>query len=746
MSSGVAQAVPPFHGNISFNAQHAPFGAFFSFTCGHFGTRGGFGLQIGKPGNQDLYIGVKDGDRYSDAPLKVLPFYEGAAAANEAARYDVEREAGPAEQNVKPKVVAYAKDQIRRHYGWATDRSVTDNLEFTIYTPFGNVPSPEPNETDANGPAAEAELRYRLLPAVVATLRVDNTAGRTTKTGLFALGFRDKGLRLLDGVLGGALGFALRDEMGFAARVVGGDAFPIMRWAPDVGLSDPNPVHLLGNCPGVGFEVPPGEERTLQLVFGVYLDRLVTTRLEGRYFYTRYYANLTDVLNRGLESFDQLVDDATQKDRALVDSSVSPDQQFLIAHATRSYYGSTQLLDVAGQPLWVVNEGEYCMMNTLDLAVDQVFWELEHHPWVVRNLLDTFVHHYSYVDEVKDAKTGKLKLGGIAFCHDTGAHNQFSPFGHSSYELPHLMGCFSYMTAEQLCNWCLIAATYAVKTGDAEWICQNLHTIDACLTSLTNRGGDAGFCQYESSRCGERGAEITTYDSLDRSLAQTRANVYMATKTWATYLGLTRLLERDLPDRAVLARRQAERVEERVLAQAGPDGVLPAVFERDNPGHGSRILPAIEGLIYPLVWGDESALQSRLANALRCHTLALLRDPQRRNVFADGGIKLSSTSNNSWMSKIALFQHICRVALNADDDADIRNLFAVADAAHVCWQTDGSGYWACSDQFVSGVAKGSRYYPRVITAALWLQAINTSASERVQIGKRLLSSGKAEAR
>ena len=75
--------VPPFHGEISFNAQHAPAGAFFSFTCGHFGTRGGFGLQIGKPGNQDLYIGVKDGDRFSDAPLRVLPFYEGAAA-NEA--------------------------------------------------------------------------------------------------------------------------------------------------------------------------------------------------------------------------------------------------------------------------------------------------------------------------------------------------------------------------------------------------------------------------------------------------------------------------------------------------------------------------------------------------------------------------------------------------------------------------------------------------------------------------------------
>src|SRR5688500_18969672 len=112
MSSAPAQSGPPFDGNIRSNAQHPPIGAFFSFTCGQSDTRGGFGLQIGKPGNQDLDIGMKDGDRCSDAPLKVLPFYEGAGATDEAARYDVERSAGPAEQNVKPKVVPYAKHEL----------------------------------------------------------------------------------------------------------------------------------------------------------------------------------------------------------------------------------------------------------------------------------------------------------------------------------------------------------------------------------------------------------------------------------------------------------------------------------------------------------------------------------------------------------------------------------------------------------------------------------------------------------
>ena len=180
----------------------------------------------------------------------------------------------------------------------------------------------------------------------------------------------------------------------------------------------------------------------------------------------------------------------------------------------------------------------------------------------------------------------------------------------------------------------------------------------------------------------------------------------------------------------------AERAEHTLQRQAGPDGVIPAVFEVDNSGYTSRILPGCEGLLYPYVWGETVAVESPvLFDILRRHTLALLNDAQHRNVFNDGGIKLSSTSNNSWMSKIALFMHVARNVLQLDSDPAVVELFERADAAHVKWQTDGSGYWACSDQFVSGVAKGSRYYPRVITAALWMNptsgatAVATTPSE-----------------
>jgi xylan 1,4-beta-xylosidase len=115
-----------------------------------------------------------------------------------------------------------------------------------------------------------------------------------------------------------------------------------------------------------------------------------------------------------------------------------------------------------------------------------------------------------------------------------------------------------------------------------------------------------------------------------------------------------------------------------------------------------------------------TAAEKKMFDALKEHTKKLLLDPGRSNLFADGGIKLSSTSNNSWMSKISIFMHVARRVFKLDEDPKIADVFRKADAAHVKWQTEGSAYWACCDQIVSGEGKASRYYPRVITSALWM--------------------------
>jgi len=745
----MSNVVPPFHGNINFNAQHSPCGAFMTFTCGHFGSGGGIGVEIGRPANQNLYIGVKRGARRAVAPITCLPFVRGSSGAagftSAAVNFQVDQAQTVAATRASASINYYAAGDIRRHYGWASDTWVTPDFSFAVYSPFAPIPDPAGGDIDA--------LREALLPAVVATLTVDNRNGAETKTAVFAIDFPEAGTRLIrpgddDDALA-QLGFAWRRSTGVLATLDDATTdrlFAFQRWSVAEGVADVNPVHELGSCGGVAVEVPPGQQRTIVLAIGCYLEGVVTTGLEGRYYYTRLYTSLEDVLTSALSRASGIRRDARQLDARLVASRLSPDQQFLVAHGTRGYYGSTQLLDIGGEPLFVVNEGEYCMMNTLDLAVDHAFWELEHNPWVVRNILDALARRYSYHDHVRAKGSTQLLPGGISFCHDMGVNNNFSRPGHSSYELAHLSGCFSYMTQEQLCNWVLLACCYVAATGDGKWLSENAHRLDACAESLRNRADPrTGVMAYDSARC-DGGQEITTYDSLDESLGQARANAYLAAKCWASWVGLEMLaalrrmtaVKGGADDLAPIDG-LADTIASHLARAAGPDGVIPAVLERNSPGYKSRILPAAEALVYPFYWlnalvgraaGDgceaaiellQRSLRGPWFDALRRHTLALLNDPQRRNVFDDGGIKLSSTSNNSWMSKIALFQHVARQVLRLTDDGGITAMFTAADAAHVRWQTEGaSAFWACSDQMVKGVAKASRYYPRVITAALWL--------------------------
>jgi xylan 1,4-beta-xylosidase len=70
------------------------------------------------------------------------------------------------------------------------------------------------------------------------------------------------------------------------------------------------------------------------------------------------------------------------------------------------------------------------------------------------------------------------------------------------------------------------------------------------------------------------------------------------------------------------------------------------------------------------------------------------------------------------MSKISIFMHVTRKVFRLDADLEVAEVFRKADAAHVKWRTEGSSYWACCHQIVSGEGKASRYYPRIITSAL----------------------------
>jgi len=706
--------------NLHFNAHHSPIGAFASFTLGCRGALGGFGLELGKPADQNIYIGLESRE---GGVFETLPFYSGADAGDaERKRYESSPDAHSETAAHTLRVSPFAAESIHRDFKLATDSWSAGDLTFTIYSPVRPVPDPEV--------ASDEELREILLPAVLAEITIDNTNGTQDRRAFFGYAGNDpySSMRRMDDTMphsggktytgiGQGLSIALVTDSEGAQS---GLAFSLEELL-NVKLKE-NLTFGLGGCGAILFEVPAGEKRTFPFAVCFYRGGVATAGMETSYYYTRLFPAIENVAQYALSNFDLIRQAAINSNAMVDDSALSDDQKFMLSHAIRSYYGSTELLLHKGSALWVVNEGEYRMMNTFDLTVDQLFFEMKMNPWTVRNVLDLFTSRYSYHDNTLLPGNPEEFPGGRSFTHDMGVGNVFSRPHHSSYEQYGLDGCFSHMTHEQLVNWLCCASVYVSQTEDNVWLEANRTVFRDCFESLLNRDHPDpeqrdGIMSLDSSRC-MGGAEITTYDSLDVSLGQSRNNIYLAGKTWAAYLALERLFAANGEDaRAAEAGLQAERCAAALVAHVTEGGYIPAVI---GEGNDSRIIPAIEGLVFPLLTGCPEALDPEgrfgaLIKALTTHLNTVL--VPGTCIFEDGGWKLSSTSDNSWLSKIYLCQFIARKIMGVTGD----HVTATADAAHRAWLMDPKNiYWAWSDQMVSGEAVGSKYYPRGVTAILWL--------------------------
>ena len=143
--------------------------------------------------------------------------------------------------------------------------------------------------------------------------------------------------------------------------------------------------HLLGAWGGLSLDVPAGEVKEFNIVLGFHQAGVVTSGQETSYYYTRGYPTLAAVLEQGLQRFAQLKQQAQQQARSFGVDQPQCRASILVAHAERSYWANTQMLAQGDRPLWMVYEGEYAMMNTFDLSVDQCFYELRRNPWVLKH-------------------------------------------------------------------------------------------------------------------------------------------------------------------------------------------------------------------------------------------------------------------------------------------------------------------------------------------------------------------------
>ncbi len=698
---------------MHYHTQHAPFGAFASFTLGLPGARGGFGQSLSGPANQDVYVGFRrvSAGGHPAGRWQLLPSYQRPAVAAVAAF------TGENTQSTSHEPEAIDLARIERRLGWASDTWRHDRFSFCLFSPFSRTEDPDT--------LSDEDARRAFAPVVCAEIGFDNTRGTEPVELLFGIGHTDQPMRALEDSADDLRGFALGHACGFAARpedihtrIQGLDLF-------NPPARDHRGIHLLGHEAGIVFRVPAGQARRFPIALGFHQAGVVTTGVPTRYYYTKFFDDLEAVLRHGLAAHAHYVVTAESRDAELATAKLDEHQRWLIAQATHSYFGSSQLMLHRGRALWIVNEGEYRMINTFDLTVDHLFFELAWHPWAVANTLDLFVQRYRYTDQIQRPGETTVVRGGVSFTHDMGSMNQFTPPGRSSYECDHLHGCFSHMTMEQLLNWICCATTYAEKTGDTAWLRGHQKLLLACAESLRRRDDPraarrTGLLKWDSHRCGTDGGEITTYDSLDVSLGQARNNLYIAVKAYASWTLLERAFAKlNLPADSSSARTSADLAAHAVAEKFEADtGLFPAVFEA---GNRSRILPAVEGLVFPLFLGFANELRARhpdffaklsthMANALQS---GVCLDAE------SGAWKISSTSTNTWFSKIALAQHVVQKlfpeALNAKARA--------ADAVHArMQQSEPLGKYAMVDQVHSttGVSLGSRYYPRIVTACLWL--------------------------
>ncbi|WP_175615048.1 glycoside hydrolase family 52 protein [Piscibacillus halophilus] len=696
--------------NIFFNAHHSPIGSYSSFTLGFPGAGGGLDVELGRSPRESVFIGVESLEQ--DGKYEALPFFEGKE--DESLRFDIEN---PDPNPDKPEVIIpFSRENIQREFQLGTDTWKAGDLTFTVYNQARSIPEPEK--------ATDEELKKVLIPAVFGELTIDNRSGERTRKAFFGYEGSDPytSMRRLDdtssliGVGQGRL---------TAVSTNDSQAKSAMHFSmEDILLEEDedNWTFGLGSVGALIFEVPAGEVRSFPICISFFRDGWATVGLDTKYYYTKLFKDIEDVSSYALEHFNEFIELCKESNQLIESSNLNNDQKFMVAHAIRSYYGNTQLLEQDGKPLWVVNEGEYRMMNTFDLTVDQLFYELKMNPWVMRNVLDLFVDRYSYVDQVKFPESEEQYPGGRSFTHDMGVANTFSRPEYSSYELYNIDGCFSHMTHEQLLNWVLTAASYVMKTSDDEWFRDKKSVFEECLNSLLNRDHpDAskrnGVMGLDSSRT-KNGAEITTYDSLDISLGQSRNNIYLASKSWAAYVLLKNLYEQYGEDHlAKVAHEQALKCSDTIVSHVNEEGFIPAVIEKNNQ---SRIIPAIEGLIYPYFIGDEEAVSEdgefgHYIKALKHHLNTVL--VKGVCLFDDGGWKISSTSNNSWLSKIYLNQYIARQILGFPWGEEGQ----AADRAHVQWLTHPElSIWSWSDQIINGEISASKYYPRGVTSILWL--------------------------
>lgn len=690
-----------------FNTHHAPVGAWSSLTFG--APEVGISIDFQDPGvkkSGSMLIGMANSQG-----IQSIGFTEHlqSATVNLTAEGDKENKK-PARPNPLEKFGLFRPEQITRTLTPSYDTFSAGPITFTVYTPYPELPDP----------AKEKIPALRCLPGILMDVIVDNRNQTEDATVFLGILYSDmKRISALESE--GLCMIRHRDDWMFAASSKDG-AYLVRGLDTPYFLQNGLPfIHQNGPA-FLCFRVPAGQMGTLTVGWSVFAKIGSNGARRTHYYYDRYYSSLEETAFAILAHSQDLRNLCASVDSELITSNQDPRRREFFCQAVRGYYASSQLLeDANGRVYWNICEGAYLWRNTMDLCADHLAWELRRNPWVVRCLMDEFIQDYSYEDRVTfPDKPGDFP-GGISFTHDMGCYFTYSAHGYSAYERPNASrnGFYFYMTTEELLNGIYCLCGYVLQTNDTSWLKSHQELLARFMTSLENRDAPSpqernGILKASSTRTGACGLESTTYDALDHSLLEASGNLYVFIKTWCALTMLERCCQ-VIGDSTTAQRAQEMLTKCRAsirLFQTNGSHLLRSNAYQEIPGF---ISAAAEPMAIPYKLGVlNQNSEPLLFEVLRAHSIACLK-PGVCIDAVSGGLRLSSTSQNTWPSKAALTIYAMEDALGLDVPKNV-----VEEVIN--WGQISAKTVTISDQILCDTKQviGAPYYPRIVTTALWL--------------------------
>lgn len=333
-----------------------------------------------------------------------------------------------------------------------------------------------------------------------------------------------------------------------------------------------------------------------------------------KFYYTKYFGNIEEVIKYGFESYNRITKEAEHFSAQIMTGSSF---DLITGQAIHSYLANTWLLydPVKGSIYYYVAEGNCEFLSTVDVAYETALFEVEYIPWALKLQLEEWLEYM-----LRDAYGPYLQ-------HDMGVGTEVRKSQAYSGE----------MKVEEIVDYILILFLYWKKTGDTAFVSSKMPLLRDFLVSLQKRDTDGnGIIDKEA------GYTTFDFDWGNSALGIGQENVYLAIKELTTFLAVEQF-EKAISGNGKVYREYAGKISETLKRIYQQYGRLP-VSAKDiyKYGWADYTIVNFEGLLYFIITGTEDPLIDDLLCVVA---------PSHLFALQNCGLRLTSSHPAIWLSK-----------------------------------------------------------------------------------------------